>query len=524
MARSRPPRRRRAEKTRRVPTGSSERRGPPLKPPAHDGASPKPATGRRGGASRSLWLGAAAAVLAAAFFVLRSGGPDLPGPPDPDLSQSEPEVAEVIRRARTGVVDDPDSPDRWAALGAAFLAHELHPEAATAYTAAGALAPADYRFPYLRARSLWRVDPELAEAAALEAIDLNPSYIPAYLLAGQIAEDRADPETAKGHYRTALGRLGGTRSAPANTAAASFRLGRLLAGDGNLGEALPLLEQAEALAPESGAVAAALARIYRRTGDGGKARAAAERARSLDHDLMIRDPLIDAVNNVAASVIGKERRAFAAEGAGRPEVAERLLREMIRSRPAAADLYYNLGNNLSRQGRNDEALAAWAVALEKNPDHVAALINSSIVLAQVRKISARRSGAASAPSRSSRTIRERSPASAASPRSADGGAEALRWFRRALEQEPERAGTHDSIAQVLAANRQFTDAIRHFRIAVGKEPFRGDYRLGLAATLASTGDFEGAWEVAHDGRRLGVDLPADFLGMLRQAMPEPAFR
>ena len=94
----------------------------------------------------------------------------------------------------------------------------------------------------------------------------------------------------------------------------------------------------------------------------------------------------------------------------------------------------------------------------------------------------------------------------------------------ALEQEPERAGTHDSIAQVLAANRQFADAIRHFRIAVGKEPFRGDYRLGLAATLASTGDFEGAWAVAHDGRRLGIELPANFLGMLRQAMPEPAFR
>ena len=110
---------------------------------------------------------------------------------------------------------------------------------------------------------------------------------------------------------------------------------------------------------------------------------------------MISDPLMDAVNNVAASVIGKERRAFAAEGAGRPEVAERLLREMIRSRPDAADLYYNLGNNLSRQGRNPEALAAWTTALEKNPDHVAALINSSIVLAQSGK--SRRSGAALPP-------------------------------------------------------------------------------------------------------------------------------
>ena len=468
-------------------------------------------------------MGVAAAVLVAAVFLLLRGGPDLPDPPDPDLSEVEPEVAEVIRRARTAVLDDPDSPDRWAALGAAFLAHELHAEAAAAYTAAGTLAEDDYRFRYLRARSLWRVEPQLAEAVALEAIGLNPGYAPAYLLAGQLAEDRADPEAAKGHYRAALERLGGTRSAPANTAAASFRLGRLLAADGNLGEALPLLEQAEALAPESGAVAAALARVYRRTGEADRARTAAERARSLEHDLMISDPLMDAVNNVAASVIGKERRAFAAEGAGRPEVAERLLREMIRSRPEAADLYYNLGNNLSRQGRNEEALAAWATALEKNPDHVSALINSSITLAQ--------SGSLAEAERRCRRALEVQPnhpgalSSLGSIAALDGRRpEALGWFRRALEQEPERAGTHDSIAQVLAANRQFDDAIRHFRIAVAKEPFRGDYRLGLAATLASTGDFEGAWEVAHEGRRLEVELPGDFLGMLRQAMPEPAFR
>ena len=523
MARSRQPRKRRGEKTRGVARGPSERRGPSRRVPDHDGASPKPAAEERNGASRSLWLGAAAAVLVGAFFLLRGGGPDLPDPPDPELSEMEPEVGEVIRRARRGVLDDPDSPDRWAALGAAFLAHELHSEAATAYTAAGALAADDYRFPYLKARSLWRADPELAEAAALEAVGLNPRYAPAYLLAGQIAEDRADPEAARGHYRAALDRLGTTRSAPANTAAASFRLGRLLASDGNLEEALPLLEQAEALAPESGAVAAALARVYRRTGDGERARAAAERARSLDHDLMISDPVIDAVNNVAASVIGKERRAFAAEGAGRPEVAERLLREMIQSRPDAADLYYNLGNNLSRQTRNDEALAAWAIALDKNPDHVAALINSSIVLAQSGSL-----GEAERRCLRALEIQPNHPgalSSLGSIAALDGRRpEALRWFRRALEQEPERAGTHDSIAQVLAANRQFEDAIRHFRIAVGKEPFRGDYRLGLAATLASTGDFEGAWEVAHDGRRLGSDLPADFLGMLRQAMPEPAFR
>ena len=522
MARSRQARRARGQKSRTTPKPARETRGTSA-PASERGGKPRSTPPDGAKSSRPLWLGAAAAVLIAAAFILWGGGPDLPDPPDPDLSQTEPEVAEVIRRARGAVLDDPDSPDRWGTLGAAFLAHEFHPEAAAAYAAAGTLAEDDYRFRYLRARALWRVDAGQAEAETLEAIRRNPDYAPATLLAGQLAEDRADPDTAKERYRVALDRLGGTRSAPANTASASFRLGRLLAADGNLEEALPLLEQAEALAPESGAIAAALARVYRRTGDGERARVAAERARSLEHDLMISDPLMDAVNNVAASVIGKERRAFAAEGAGRPEVAERLLREMIRSRPDAADLYYNLGNNLSRQGRNEEALAAWSTALEKYPDHVSALINSSIVLAQSGNL-----GEAERRCLHALEIQPNHPGALSSLGSiaALGGRrpEALGWFRRALEQEPERAGTHDSIAQVLAANRQFAEAIRHFRIAVAKEPFRGDYRLGLAATLASTGDFEGAWEVAHEGRRLGVELPADFLGMLRQAMPEPAFR
>ena len=463
------------------------------------------------------------AVAAALFFWLRGGGADLPEPPDPDLAGMEDRVADAVRRARNGVLDDRDSPDRWAALGAAFLAHELHREAAAAYAAAAALDDGDYRWSYLLTRALFREDPEAAEEAALRAVRQNPDYAPAHLLAGQLAEDRGDLETAARRYRQLLERFAGTRVAAVNEAAARFQLGRLLAGEGNLEEALPLLERAEALAPESGAVAAALARAYRRTGDRERARAAAERARGLDHDLAISDPLMDAVNRRAASVVGMERRAFAAEGAGRPEVAERLLREMIEARPGAADLYYNLGNNLSRQGRNPEALEAWQSALDRNPDQVAALINSSIVLAQA--------GDLEEAERRCRRVLELRPdhpgaLSSLGSIAALGGrrSEALEWFRRALEQEPERAGTHDSIAQVLAADRRFGEAIRHFRIAVAKEPFRGDYRLGLAAALASAGDFESVWAVVHEGRRLGVELPENFLGMLHRAMPDPGPR
>ena len=391
-------------------------------------------------------------------------------------------------------------------------------EAAAAYRTAGELAPDDYRHAYLAARALWSGDPEAAEAAALRAVALSPGYAPARLLAGQLAEDRGAPEAAAARYRAVLD--GGAAESPANRASASFRLGRLLAADGDLEAALPLLERASEAAPESGAVQAALARLYRRAGDEPRALAAAERARGLEHDLAIHDPLMDAVTALSVSVVGKERRAFAAEGAGNPRAAEALLRQMIGSRPDSADLYYNLGNNLSRQGRNDEALAAWRAALDRNPEHVSALVNSSIVLAQ--------SGDLAEAERRCRRVLEIRPnhpgalSSLGSIAALDGRrAEAVRWFRRALAEEPERAGTHDSIAQVLAASREFDEAIRHFRIAVAKEPLRGDYRLGLAAALASLGRFEETWAVVHEGRRLGVEFPAQFLSMLSDSHPDP---
>ncbi len=430
----------------------------------------------------------------------------------------EAEVAAAIRAARDRLADEAGSADRWAAYGAVLLAHELHAEAAAAYRTAGELAPDDYRHAYLAARALWSGDPEAAEAAALRAVALSPGYAPARLLAGQLAEDRGAPEAAAARYRAVLD--GGAAESPANRASASFRLGRLLAADGDLEAALPLLERASEAAPESGAVQAALARLYRRAGDEPRARAAAERARGLEHDLAIHDPLMDAVTALSVSVVGKERRAFAAEGAGNPRAAEALLRQMIGSRPDSADLYYNLGNNLSRQGRNDEALAAWRAALDRNPEHVSALVNSSIVLAQ--------SGDLAEAERRCRRVLEIRPnhpgalSSLGSIAALDGRrAEAVRWFRRALAEEPERAGTHDSIAQVLAASREFDEAIRHFRIAVAKEPLRGDYRLGLAAALASLGRFEETWAVVHEGRRLGVEFPAQFLSMLSDSYPDP---
>lgn len=464
----------------------------------------------------ALVLGGAATV----FFLSRDANPDLPDPPAPDLSAMEPEVVTAIENARARLREAPGSAPAWAAYGAVLLAHQLDAPAAVAHRAAGRLAPDDYRHAYLEARSLWRDDPAAAEAAALRAVEVAPDHAPSRLLAALLAEEREVPEAAAVHYRAVLDRAA---AAPANLAYANHGLGRLRAADGDFEAALPLLERARELAPASGAVASALARLYRRLGDEARARAAAESARLLEHDLTIHDPVMDRVHALSVSLLGRGRSATAAEGSGRPRVAEALIRDMIRSRPDLANNHYNLGNHLSRQGRDEEALAAWADALERDPSHPGALVNSSIVLAHA--------GEFDEAERRCRRVLEIDPhhpgaLSTLGSVAALAGrrAESLRWFRRALAEEPETAGLHDSIAQVLAADRQFDEAIRHYRIALVKEPLQDGPRLGLAATLASLGRYEESWAVVHEGRRLGVDLPDHFLAALGDALPDPGPR
>ncbi|MDH3933342.1 MAG: hypothetical protein OET16_14070, partial [Chromatiales bacterium] len=67
------------------------------------------------------FLLAALLVMAAAmaWWLLRPG---IPAPPQPDLSGSEPRVAEKLTRLSQAVSADNDNPDVWGRLGSMYLA------------------------------------------------------------------------------------------------------------------------------------------------------------------------------------------------------------------------------------------------------------------------------------------------------------------------------------------------------------------------------------------------------------------
>src|SRR6266487_4564982 len=67
------------------------------------------------------------AVLLAAglawYLVFLSTAP--PPPPNPEVSASEPAVAEVVQAARARVLKEPRSAEAWGELGKVFLANEM---------------------------------------------------------------------------------------------------------------------------------------------------------------------------------------------------------------------------------------------------------------------------------------------------------------------------------------------------------------------------------------------------------------
>ena len=88
-------------------------------------------------------------IVAIAFFAWLIQPTPVPIP-DPNLSQSYPEVAEVIRESRAVLVAHPDSAESWGDFGLVLAAHEFTNDALLCLARAEDYAPDDPRWPYFR--------------------------------------------------------------------------------------------------------------------------------------------------------------------------------------------------------------------------------------------------------------------------------------------------------------------------------------------------------------------------------------
>lgn len=239
------------------------------------------------------WIGVALAAVALAaggyagwrWWHARAGTALAVDVPDPKVTGFEAPVQEALTSARQDVVAHPTSGRAWAAFARVLDAHRM-------------TAPAEVA--YRRALELGGEDPELSYNLAIlldgrgeliESLErfrrfaqLSPNFPPVHFRIGRSLAVQGDMTGAAQSYRKAL-------ELDPNLKIARRGLGQALISLDDLPGAQTELERVAATPPDDGPTQAALAQVYRRLGDAGKADAAMQRSRELKDLLALPDPV-----------------------------------------------------------------------------------------------------------------------------------------------------------------------------------------------------------------------------------------
>jgi tetratricopeptide (TPR) repeat protein len=279
----------------------------------------------------------------------------------PELSGAEAPVRAKIERLHAEVERAPRDGEAWGRLGMALDAHELYEAAKTAYQQASTLDPADFRWAY-HLGCLFEVSRPIEAVPWFErAVAIDPDYAPARVRFGELLEKL-------GRFDEARTQLLAARRLDAKNAFAPLGLGRIELNAGRIPAALPLLEAAYALAPETRAVVATLSQAYFRSGQPDRARRLAEEARFLPRKTYRPDQRRAAVRSEAVDLRSYLHRANTLRDVGDLAGARREVEALIAIAPSMAEAQYTAAGIYDRQGEAALAVKAASRALELEPD------------------------------------------------------------------------------------------------------------------------------------------------------------
>ncbi len=281
--------------------------------------------------------------------------------PTPDLSAVEPRVRAAIEAELRAAGRQPESAAAWGRLGMVLQAHQFDEDAELVYTEASRLAPADFRWVYLRAVLADAHDPAAAVRLYRRAVEIDPAYAPARVRLAAALEKVGLAAEADTHYREAV------RLEPDN-AVAHLGLGRLALARSEVDQALRHLERAYELSPETQAIVATLSRARHRAGDRDGARRLAQAARGLPPMIHHRDPRRAEVDVRAVDSESFLRRSKTYRETGQLQASLAELLRLIELEPGNAQAHFAAAGVYDRMNRPREAAASARRALEIDAD------------------------------------------------------------------------------------------------------------------------------------------------------------
>ena len=142
--------------------------------------------------------------------------------------------------------------------------------------------------------------------------------------------------------------------------------------------------------------------------------------------------------------------AFAEQG--KMDEAIKQFNLALQAKPDDARAHNNLGLALAEQGKMDEAIGHYNLAIQSQPDMASAHYNLAQALAGQGKID-----------------------------------EAVRHYNLAIQANPNDAVSHNNLGSILAGQGKMDEAVRHYSLALQARPDYSGARFNLGLTLAKQG-------------------------------------
>jgi tetratricopeptide (TPR) repeat protein len=288
--------------------------------------------------------------------------PEQVEPPQPDLAEVDPEVAEAITAAWEQVRQKPDNNGVWGRLGMVFLAHDFHEEAQRSFEQAERLDPADRRWPYLRGLSLVLTDPDAGISCLRRAVERcgDDPLAPRLRLAETLLNQGQLDEAAR-HLERA-------RKVESENPRVQLGLGRLAVLRGQWEAALEYLAPCTTDAHARRLAHTLRAEAWSRLSQPDKAREEQAQAAKVPEDQLWLDPFMEDVLSLRRGLTIRLQRANDLFAQQRYPQAMELLEETVQRYPRSTAARLRLGEVFRLLGRGEQAEQMFAEAVRIDPE------------------------------------------------------------------------------------------------------------------------------------------------------------
>ncbi len=326
-----------------------------------------------------------------------------PEPPQPDLAEVDPEVAEAIAAACNKVRQRPRDGDKWGRLGMVFLAHDFFDEANRCFVQAERLDPREARWPYLHGVGLLLHESEAGISYLQRAVELcgDDPLAPRLRLARTLLH--------RGRLDEAALHLEQARKVRPRDPRVQLDLGRLAILRGQWRQALQHLDACVNDVHMRRLAHTLRAEAWTHLNEPDKARAEQRQAEQVPEDQAGSDPFMEDVLRLQRGMPARLQRAsdlFARRQypqavqlleetaqrypqspsvwlllgdiwrqLERPERAEEAFAEAVRLDPQSANAWFHLGCSQTARRRTRQAADSFRRTIRLKPDHADAHFN-----------------------------------------------------------------------------------------------------------------------------------------------------